>query len=864
VKANEFATVTVQITGNPTLTRTAESVAAGVTMPQIANTITFVGTGTVNDKCLVQGTKITVTAPPGMKWVQQANGANTGDTVDLTTAAFSIAGAAGLTPASTLSCTGGAATALVTPADISLTTDDYGNVTAFSILLSSGSLNGGDTFQITFDTTAATDISLAPITSGNPPLINSKTLKIGVSCNNGAQTAEVGDIRVLKVPKLVSALATTDRSFDAYFDVDVDQTTITTGVGLAITPGAGGSDFVVSTGGTADIAVDPSNKKKVSFTNLTPPITLDGTTTINVDFANDFVNNDLGAIPGAANADLNNDGLIDQNHAIPIMAAGVGVSDVSVNKTVVGANSTPAVSYAACLKPDNTNKITVTFTATGGQPFYFRIVDAANEEVVLPGEMGTGYWCSNAAVAATIDPNYVYTVPAAVNTSGIVQLDLCFNNLALPKFLAGKKRAIRIQASTDYFTTKVESSDIMLDREAPAIVLSGDNKAKALSRTSVQLQFNEEMDRTACERLFVDNGAGGGVANDGLQNGAEPSIYILQDTTTAAPIRVKSVTLGADNKTVTLTTDLIPVGHNLQIRVLGSAAAGTDGTNREGAMDKAGNYVAYTPAANVYVNSNTFIVTGEELTSCTATNQATRRNFIADGGTLRTEVTGPANLGAVNIRAVDADNKTMILSTVASAAANEVSPGLYRNTTMTLTTGITARAVIVQASTDITFSTGVVESNEVVVDNTKPKVVSAAWVDDNHCTVTFDEPVLIGDAEDGGNYTIPGLQVSTVATLDLTTEKTVTLTTTTMTPGTTYTVDVAAAVRDLAGNGINSSANAIGIDRASFIAGVGPFSVSPDTVTVAAGATIEATATGGTSPYTVTSSDETVATATIS
>ncbi len=45
VKANEFAAVTVQITGAPTLARTADSVATGVTMPQIGSTITFVGTG---------------------------------------------------------------------------------------------------------------------------------------------------------------------------------------------------------------------------------------------------------------------------------------------------------------------------------------------------------------------------------------------------------------------------------------------------------------------------------------------------------------------------------------------------------------------------------------------------------------------------------------------------------------------------------------------------------------------------------------------------------------------------------------------------------------------------------------------------
>lgn len=145
-----------------------------------------------------------------MKWIQQ-NAAITGDTVDLTVAGVTAAGAAGLTPASTLSCTTVAATALLAvPGDISLATDVYGNVTGFSILISLGSLNGNDTFQIAFDTTAAIDIGLAPITSGSPPLINSKTLKISASCNGGAQTAEVGNIRVLKVPILVSALATTN------------------------------------------------------------------------------------------------------------------------------------------------------------------------------------------------------------------------------------------------------------------------------------------------------------------------------------------------------------------------------------------------------------------------------------------------------------------------------------------------------------------------------------------------------------------------------------------------------------------------------------------------------------------------------
>jgi len=857
VKANEFAATNLTISSNIDITRgSGVGQADRVDFGAGTDNISIDSNGLNTDPSAFQvGGEIIIRAPEGMMWVLDTSAS--GVLTDATAADF----------AALHTLTG------ITVSPYTLILEQYTDLNGNLVNAVVGAkttvmtvTDGTDAYDIDFDKGVGNDLTVVPIPALGAAPMNEKDKPFTVTVNGGTSAelvSNVGKVDVLKTPRLTRAVLVGVDAIDLYFDVDVDLTTVNQGAGLALTAGAGGSDFVCNIGGAADVSVSASNKRKVMLRNMTVLPASDGTDTINIDFANDFIDNDLGAWPGAPNAK--------QNRAVPIVPEGIAVTSVSADKTSVGCGVNGGFSYAANLKPDNSNKLVLTFQATGGAPFDFRIVskdygeflevDANNTIGVMNGyeiETPAGLVVADTDGDGTGD---TVTVPAAVNTSGLVQLTVDFDSVAAHGLGVGEVGDIQIQASTDKFATKT-TADVSLDRDPPAIVLSGDNKAKALTRTSVQFQFDEEMDRTACERRFVDNGIGGGVANNGVQDGAEESIYILRDITNGVNINVTGVAMAEDNKTVTLTTDLIPAAVNLQVRVLGLATGGADGTNREGAMDKAGNYI--TAVAGTYVNSNTFTSSIIELTSCTATNQATRRDFIADNGTLRTEVTGPANLGAVNIRAVDADNKTHILSTVPVAQATEVSEGVYRNTTMQLTTGITARAVIVQASTDATFSTGIIESNEVVIDNTRPKVASAAWVDDNHCTVTFDEPVLVAGAENGANYTIPGLQVSNVAQLDLNTEKTVTLTTTTMTTGTTYTVDVAAGVQDLAGNGINSAADAIGVDRAQFTAGVGPFSVSPDTVTVAAGATAEATATGGTAPYTVTSSDETVATATIS
>jgi hypothetical protein len=555
---------------------------------------------------------------------------------------------------------------------------------------------------------------------------------------------------------------------------------------------------------------------------------------------------------------------------VPIVPEGVEVTSVSVNRATVGCNINGLFAYSGGggnLKADNTNKLTITFLASGGVPYKFRIVNKdTNQRLGVDaqnaGGVVQGYEISEAPFGApgpadlTAAGNVV-TVPAGFNASGLVQLSICFDSLTQVGLGASEEGTLQIQASMDEFGTKT-TADVKMDRKSPSIVLSGDNKAKSLNRTTVKLQFNEEMDRTAAERLFVDNG--GGVlanANNGVRDANEPAIYRLRNMNNLSLISVKGVSVDTNNKAVTLTTDLIPVGVNLGIEVLGTTGTGApnpnaDATNREGAMDAAGNYISTNN--DVYVNSNTFPAASEEITSVTATNEDTRRNYIADNGILRTVVYGPENLGNVWIQAVDADDDTTILSTAAVAQAMEVSPGLYRNTTMQLTTGITARAVVVRSCTDQTFAMGVVASNEVIIDNVRPKVASAAYVDAFCCTVTFDEPVLVAGAEAGINYIIPGLQVSNVATLDLITEETVTLTVTTMTIGTTYVVDVGAAVQDLAGNGINSGADSIGVDRASFVAGVEPLSVSRDSVEVAVDGSTTVTVSGGLPPYSVTAS----------
>ncbi len=85
-------------------------------------------------------------------------------------------------------------------------------------------------------------------------------------------------------------------------------------------------------------------------------------------------------------------------------------------------------------------------------------------------------------------------------------------------------------------------------------------------------------------------------------------------------------------------------------------------------------------------------------------------------------------------------------------------------------------------------------------DVTPPRAVSALATDYTHVKVSFNEAMNEPSATNPANYTIPGLSVTAAEKL---TADTYRLTTSAQTYGVAYTVTVAPAVQDLAGNGMD-------------------------------------------------------------
>ena len=726
-------------------------------------------------------------------------------------------------------------------------------------------------------------IRLVPTTAARTAETNTSNLPFTVAVQVSGKSFEVGQVDLLGRPRIVSAVKSGNTTVDVTFNVPVAATTRADENNFYVDPGSGTS-------------AKPTTATSLSSTSTR----LTGATWVGTGYPNVVLQNSN----RASIQNLESSGVLsasdgnDKAYApVPIKSSSSSsITSVSIDNqndiaTLAGGKIGVQALAGNSAMPMNT--FTVTVNATAGEAYKLKIIRKAGSTYGRNGPMSVTNLTIGGAVTAletalatnantTADNEDIFWVSGSQNT-GTVALTIVaggktgssnvngFNAAGstiggyaatyVGGITTGDETQIMVLASQDNFTDYTASGYITVDKKAPSVIQSGASKAVALSRKSVRLTWNEDMDVSTL-------GSAGK--------------WQIKDITNTSNIPVTGVTVDADSRTVTLTTTgSFPSPGNVQAAVNSGLAV------LSGIEDVCGN-LAVGPGADAWtsVTSTDIPVPIGDLMSVTGapgayTGQIGQTGLSNGASGMVVTITGDPALPLSNIwlQGVDGGDESTAQGTKKQfstlTGAMESSAGVFTANSDALlyssitSTSIKLRAITSTSATGPTSWTAAVLSGALVVDNSGPKVTTASYdAVLNAVTLNFDM-VMNGTSLNAIlNYNVAstvGDSVDVMNILSISSDKkSVTVDLIESLDATkTYYIDVVQGAASYAGVPISYASNTYGVDRA-IIGTATTLALDQSTASMAVGGTGFVQISGGTTPYVIGSnSDTSVVTATI-
>ncbi len=752
---------------------------ATVNVPNTADSTSYASSVSVGDIVvsypsptdLVPGGKITISAPADMAFVAGTGTINPSSDNALTVGSGNSNNAVGVTSSSTVNFGAG-----------------YFNSTRTKMTIYVGN---AATSSISNSTVKISGLKIGAL-KPTKTSINNSGLHLTIAVNDGtsdASSGTFGTINLVKVPKIVKAVQISDTAVDIYFNTDVAAASSAKTPFKGLQFGNATSTAVFKTdasygaaAGTAALDYNSTtnsdgSKSLVHVTDITPNKINAGDVIVLASSSNgDFVN---ALTPGEEGVDQGQ-GYVNGKKGNAVYLQPIGAELTSVTLTdhslVYGTSGTA-------------NTIHATIVGSANAKVYLRLKtsdglakSSINADTGLAGSSTDGTFATSGTGNGLVLPS-TGTAHITITIAGSSAL----NTIAK---INHETSGIILEGSLDNFAvdTPVAATDtITIDRKSPSVVLSS---GKAIDSTTVQVTMDEP-----------------------ITNSSAVTTTNWTVTPSTGSVSISYVELSDDGLTVTLHTSLIPAG----------TATIKPGP---GIKDLSGNGASTTA-------TNAFNVAGQALTSVSlgsfnATSASS--TFVTkakNGAVMNVTVEGPTNLGSsIKVRAVDASDLTYVLGAATTGTFTESSTGVYKSagatTRVTLTSSIPSSVteIVLQASTD-DFVTHV-ESDPIVVDNTRPVISSASASGSTGVNVVFSEAISKAQVEKAGAWSVtpasgPALTVSS-ATLQPD-GKTVRLVVSAQTEGTSYTVNYnylnGKGAYDAADNAMLDN-NSLTIDEAKF------------------------------------------------
>ncbi|MCX5884715.1 MAG: hypothetical protein NT096_02175, partial [Proteobacteria bacterium] len=376
---------------------------------------------------------------------------------------------------------------------------------------------GTGTASLTFKGSGGNDVlTVIPVSIYNET-IDSTGLSFQVVTNGNtgsAVTNTVGVVNVLKLPKILSAIASNTQAFTLQFNCSINSSTtkstaLSTGLDITDLPDVYGillGGLVNETPIRATVAIDGSDATKVNVTLTSGSIYTDASTTVKTGSSGLKFANVLDTATSPTMTSINADADHTANNILP---AGSTVTSVTLSKTSVGASTNYYGPFAAG-RPilsgtieDDAFIATVATTASVGYQARLAYYTATTLQPLTPNTLGWQADYTDGGTSKLVDDtNTTHTINGVSNSSGSIDLyfqiggGIAAGNSAIA---ANTEKQIVVQASLDNFNTIVQSSPITIDRIIPTVVNITGNKPVATTTSTIQAVFSEEMQKTTVE-----------------------------------------------------------------------------------------------------------------------------------------------------------------------------------------------------------------------------------------------------------------------------------------------------------------------------------------------------------------------------